>query len=86
YQAAGLPVVANPIGVQANFVREGATGFLAATTEQWVKAIRRLAADSGLRRRMGDAGRQQVEANYSVAAGAAKWMELLQRMAKPLAA
>ena len=34
YQAAGLPVVANPVGVHAAFVRDGATGFQATTTEQ----------------------------------------------------
>ncbi|MFM8274472.1 MAG: glycosyltransferase, partial [Gemmata sp.] len=38
YQAAGLPVVANPVGVQADFVRDNETGFLARTTEEWVNA------------------------------------------------
>ena len=86
YQAAGLPVVANPVGVQTEFVRDGQTGFLATTTEEWVSAIRQLAGDAETRRRLGAAGRRQVEAGYSVAAGAAKWVAALGRLAEPLAA
>ena len=86
YQAAGLPVVANPVGVQADFVRSGITGFQASTTEQWVKAIRDLAADANLRQTMGDAGRWQVVEKYSVAAGAAQWIEALKSFEKSQAA
>jgi glycosyltransferase involved in cell wall biosynthesis len=86
YQAAGLPVVANPVGVQAEFVKHGVTGFQAASTEQWVNAIRALAADASLRRRMGEAGRRQVEDHFSLPPGAAKWTELLDQFQKPMAA
>jgi glycosyltransferase involved in cell wall biosynthesis len=75
YQAAGLPVVANPVGVQADFVRDDETGYRAETPEQWVAAVRRLAADPALRARLGTAGRHQVEAHYSVGAGARLWLE-----------
>ncbi len=80
YQAAGLPVVANPVGVQADFVRNGVTGFQATTTEEWVNAIRHLARES-VRKQMGEAGRRQVEQGFSVEAGAAKWMDVLQLLA-----
>jgi glycosyltransferase involved in cell wall biosynthesis len=86
YQAAGLPVVANPVGVQADFVRDGITGFQAATSTEWVEATRRLAADASLRQRLGEAGRRQVEEQYSVAAGAERWLKVLKRMCRPLAA
>ncbi len=84
YQAAGLPVVANPVGVHSEFVRNDITGYTAASTEEWITAIRRLSADRELRTRLGDAGRQQVEARYSVAAGARAWMGALERMMEPL--
>ena len=77
YQAAGLPVVANAVGVQAKFVRNGETGILATTTQEWVNAIRTLAQDSGLRQRLGTAGRRQVEAHYSVQTGGRLWIESL---------
>ncbi|OQB85926.1 MAG: D-inositol-3-phosphate glycosyltransferase [Planctomycetes bacterium ADurb.Bin126] len=64
YMAAGLPVVASPVGVQSDIVREGESGFCAATTEQWLDAIAKLAADVDLRRRMGAAGRQRVEREF----------------------
>ena len=70
YMAAGLPVVANPVGIQTDLVRHGETGFLAHTPDQWLEAISRLAHDPQLRRRMGRAGRQRVQRDFSVAAGA----------------
>jgi glycosyltransferase involved in cell wall biosynthesis len=66
YQAAGLPVVANPVGVHAEIIRPGVDGFLPSTADEWVEAIRRLAGDADPRRRMGRAGRASLEANYSV--------------------
>lgn len=81
YQAAGLPVIANPVGVQSDFVRNGATGFVARTTEDWVNAVRALVADAALRARLGAAGRAQVEAKYSVTAGANLWLAALGALA-----
>jgi glycosyltransferase involved in cell wall biosynthesis len=86
YLAAGLPVIANPVGVQIDMVRHGETGFLARTPEQWIEAVRRLAEDVELRRRMGRAGRRLVETRYSVAVGAARWIRVLDRLREPLAA
>ncbi|HUR53916.1 MAG TPA: glycosyltransferase, partial [Gemmataceae bacterium] len=80
YQAAGLPVVANPVGVQSDFVRDGGTGFVATTTEEWVSAIQRL-TDPVLRWQLGGAGRRQVQAEYSVEAGARRWVAALDRLA-----
>jgi glycosyltransferase involved in cell wall biosynthesis len=85
YQAAGLPVVANPVGVQADMVRDEKTGYLVETTENWVAAVRRLAADPTLRRRLGTAGRAQVESTYNVTAGGAAWAGVLDRI-RPLSA
>ncbi len=86
YLAAGLPVVANPVGVQWEMVRHGETGFLAQSPDRWIEAISRLAGDGELRHRMGQAGRQLVQARYSVGAGAAKWVRILDRLREPLAA
>jgi glycosyltransferase involved in cell wall biosynthesis len=77
YMAAGLPVVTNPVGVHTEMVRHGETGFLANTKEEWVDAIRTLANDADLRRRMGGAGRRLVEERYSIEAGANLWLKLI---------
>src|SRR5439155_14922425 len=83
YMAAGLPVVANFVGVYAEMVRPGETGFLADTADEWVEAVARLAADAALRRRLGAAGRRRLEADYSVAAGAERWLDLLDELERP---
>ena len=66
YQAAGLPVVANPVGVHPEMIRSGVDGLLASTPDEWVDSIRRLAEDRDLRLEMGRAARASLEANYSV--------------------
>ena len=44
YMASGLPVITSPYGVNRELVVEGETGFHAATTRQWLDAIRHLPA------------------------------------------
>jgi glycosyltransferase involved in cell wall biosynthesis len=83
YMAAGLPVVANPVGVQADLVRHGETGLLARTPAEWVEALQLLAGDPGLRRRLGEAGRRRIEAEFSVASGAARWLAVLRGLRRP---
>ena len=80
YMAAGLPVVANPVGVQVEMVRHGQTGYLAETPDQWVEAIQRLARDLELRRRMGQAGRQRVWTDFHTAGAAQQWLVLLDEL------
>ena len=67
YMAAGRPVVASPVGVNAKVVTDGETGFLAASPAEWGRALRVLHADPALRQSFGAAGRSRVEARYSVA-------------------
>lgn len=86
YMAAGLPVVANPVGVQAEFVRHGETGFLAETADQWVHAVTRLANDPALRRRMGEAARRCVAGEFSVRHAAKAWIGLLEGLQQRQAA
>jgi glycosyltransferase involved in cell wall biosynthesis len=80
YQVAGLPVVANPVGVQAEMVRDGETGLLATTTEDWITSVRRLAAEPALRQRLGAAARRQVVERYSVAAAARGWLQIIEQL------
>lgn len=60
YQAAGLPVVAAPVGVNGEYVPDGVAGFHATTTSEWADALMRLIRDGGLRTRMGEAGAAHV--------------------------
>src|SRR5688500_18523687 len=80
YMAAGLPVIANPVGVHLDIVRHGETGYLASTPEEWAEAGGRLQPDLGLRRRMGWAARRRVEKDYSVNTGAILWCGVLDEL------
>ena len=86
YMAAGLPVVANPVGIHKELVRHGETGFLARTPDEWVEAVRLLAADPLLRQRMGHAARRRVERDYSVTELARRWLNILHSFSPGLAA
>lgn len=68
YMAAGLPVIANPVGVHNDIVcqEQGAeTGFLPTTPQDWVEVITRLREDVGLRQRIGQRARQRLLERYS---------------------
>lgn len=67
YGAAGLPTVANPVGVHPEILNHDETGELATTEDEWVDAIRRLIDDPERRFRKGRAARERVESSYSVA-------------------
>src|ERR1700693_5330870 len=76
YYAAGLPVIANSVGVHAEMVQSGITGVLADTDEQWVDAICAL-SQPGTRLRMGKAARKCVEQRYSIAAHRDRFVDLV---------
>jgi glycosyltransferase involved in cell wall biosynthesis len=60
--AAGLPVVACPVGATAEIIQDGCHGLLVApgSREELAAAIRRLLSDADLRRRLGGAGCELV--------------------------
>jgi glycosyltransferase involved in cell wall biosynthesis len=66
YLAAGVPVVATPVGINADIIEDGRTGFGARAPGEWVERLLLLASDPALRRRLGLAGREVVEARYSL--------------------
>jgi len=84
YMAAGLPSIASPVGANNAIVRHGTTGFLARTNEDWMRAFVTLAESSDLRTRMGLAGRQVVEREYSTAIVAPRLLNSLIRAVRPV--
>jgi glycosyltransferase involved in cell wall biosynthesis len=76
--ACGKPVVASPIGANAEIVRDGIEGFWALSQADWVAVLTRLIDDTSLRISMGNAGRARVEAAYSLDTAAVRLVELLR--------
>jgi glycosyltransferase involved in cell wall biosynthesis len=77
YMAAGLPVIASPIGANAVIVREGQTGYLADSTEAWTARLIGLAGDATRRATLGAAGRRDVWSIYNLSRAADFWTDLL---------
>ena len=77
--AAGLPVIASPVGANAEIVSHGITGFHADTPEACIGAIERLAGDVQLRATMGASARARVEQHYSITRAADAWQRLLSQ-------
>jgi glycosyltransferase involved in cell wall biosynthesis len=65
YQAANLPVVASPVGVNSEYVYNGATGFHASNHQEWIDRISELIDDVELRKQMASAGRIQAQ-NFDI--------------------
>lgn len=61
YQAAGLPVVASPVGVNAQYVRPRVTGYHASTPAAWLESLECLLADARQRQSMGRQARADVQ-------------------------
>jgi hypothetical protein len=82
YMAAGLPAVVSPVGINTKLVEHGERGFLAETEEEWSVAIRTLMSDPVLRQKLGSAGRDFVEREYSLRVWLPVLLELLRRVSE----
>lgn len=74
----GIPVVASPIGVNAQIVDENVNGFLCQSKHEWIQALEKLLSDAELRKTMGINGRKKIEDNYSEASNRANFLSLFE--------
>jgi glycosyltransferase involved in cell wall biosynthesis len=65
YMSCAIPVVVSPVGMNQSVLARGQSGISADSSSEWTEALSALIADSGLRRRMGQTGRQVIEQFYS---------------------
>lgn len=65
YQAAGLPMIASPVGENSRIVEHGANGFLAQDTEGWLDAVQKLASSAELYASMSECSRTKSH-DYSI--------------------
>jgi len=78
YMAAGVPVVASPVGVNAEIVRDGQNGFWARNRAEWVEKLAILCQNEEIRRGFGGQGRETVEKSFSLSVWAPKLDEIYQ--------
>jgi glycosyltransferase involved in cell wall biosynthesis len=68
YMACAMPVVASPVGMNVDVVKPGRNGWLAATDEDWLLALRSTYDDPAQATVLGAQGREDVERLYSTEA------------------
>jgi glycosyltransferase involved in cell wall biosynthesis len=81
YMGVGTAVVASPVGVNPQIIRDGENGFLANTQDEWVDRIGRLLDNAELRREFGARGRQLIEEHYSTDHFTSEYAKLLREVA-----
>lgn len=81
YMACGKPLVASPVGMNAQVLAKGHFGFAARSIDEWVDSLRNLITDATLRSSWGCTGRRVVEDNYSIDVIGPRFAALLKRVA-----
>lgn len=81
YMGLAIPAVVSPVGANAEIIRDGRNGFHARTQEDWVARLGSLIRDPSLRMRLGAAGRETVEKEYSAAVHAPRLAGVLRELA-----
>lgn len=80
YMAVGLPVVCTPVGINAEIVDDGVTGYWAWTSSDWVDKVERLISNPRLRADMGQRGQSKLQSLYSLEVTAAQFVNAIVRV------
>lgn len=79
YMSARLPVISSKAGMNAEIVKQGESGLLVSTDEEWSAAIKQLAADETLRLSMGLAGQSLVKDSYDISVVFEKMISVMEK-------
>ena len=78
--ACEVPVIASPVGVNRNIIQNGENGFLAESSEDWIKYFYTLKNDEKLRCDMGYKGRKLIEEKFSLDKNAALLIDIINNL------
>jgi glycosyltransferase involved in cell wall biosynthesis len=73
--ASGVPVIANPITYKE--IKEGETGFLAETPEDFEEKLIKLIEDKDLRQKVGEQAREYIKQNRDISVMKNQWAQIL---------
>ena len=78
YMGVAVPAVASPVGINSEFIQNGATGYLPTADDEWHGALKTLVGSREMRQQMGLEGRYLLESRYSQARFAGKYAEIIE--------
>lgn len=81
YMALGKPTVCSPVGVNTVIIQDGQNGCIADGLDEWIAKLEELIQRADLRRRLGRAGRETVEREYSAHSQAPRVLEIFRSLA-----
>jgi glycosyltransferase involved in cell wall biosynthesis len=82
YMAAGIPTVATAIGTNFRIIKNGQTGFIASSHEEWLSYLKQLINSQDLRKKIGRAGAELVEESFSINANRDTYLNILRKVIK----
>ena len=83
YFSASLPVIASPVGMNCQVIRDGVNGFLASDDDQWYQTLRTLLNDPAQRREVGQRGHQTFLERFTRSANAERWRRVFLAQCEP---
>ena len=78
YMALSIPTLLSPVGVNKTIITDGENGIFCDQAADWEKNLRGLLDDMSLSKKIGVAGKQRVQENYSVSAHSQNYLELFK--------
>lgn len=78
YMACAVPVVASPVGMNAEVLTIDRVGFQARTQDEWVDGLTTLLAEPNTAQRMGAVGRAVIDTKFSVQVLSARLGEIIR--------
>ncbi len=79
FMASGVPVVASAIGMNTEIIQDRVNGLLVHSDQEGLACLTELLEDASLRRALGAAGRQTVEARYSLQQLTPRFLETIRQ-------
>ena len=80
YMGLGIPTVATARGANFRIIKDGESGFLVKSDGEWKARILELLRNEELRKRLGRAGRAEVEQHFSIKANEGKYLDAFRKI------
>lgn len=80
YMSMGIPPVVSAVGFNKEIIRDGVNGFLAETSDEWLRKLSLLIENKDLRKEMGERARLTIEKDYSLNKATGKLIKILEKI------